>query len=182
MQHKQINLHSKRIKIILITTLLCVVGFSGCETDKYIFKSPIEEYNESIHKNIIGKWKLVGKSFAEYHQGLDLYPPDVDLTEENKYIEFIKIGDNRYGKYKSNMYPEEGYYVPTTFGICYYHSFNSLQDKSLKVGGYDYACFDDSYLHINNFKKLRLIKFSDAEWFEDHSVYNTYYFTKTEDK
>ena len=52
MQHKQINLRSKRIKTILITTLLCVVGFSSCHDDG---PTPLPDNTKQY---ILGKWIL----------------------------------------------------------------------------------------------------------------------------
>ena len=164
-----------RKQILIITTLLCVVGLTvACNhgDDVYRFKSPVEEYLPYFHNNIIGKWKLIAMYSNQEH-----FP-----VENDKYIEFTKIGNNKYGLFQSNMHPEEAYYILTMMGLCFYYSFDSLY-KSSKIGGWDYLFLDAGIAYnnpYNPFDTLRL--YSRDGWFGDNSIYTNYCFIRMEDE
>ena len=114
----------KTKKKFFFAALLCLFGSSGCVPEVDIV-SPEEMYCADAHNKIIGKWKLVGKSYNSHSK--DGY---VDITDDNKYIEFTKNGNNKYGNFMSNMQPQEAYYIVTMHGIYFYFSLDSLKKSS----------------------------------------------------
>ena len=158
-------------KILILTMLLCLIGFSKCVDHEPVnFVIPSERYCELTHNFLIGKWQLVGKSY-------DLNSKDgyVDVTDEGKYIEFTRIEDKKYGKFLSNMNPEEVYYIPTSPTICFYYSLDSLNKSSKLV---------DYYLLINTYYSPDTVRFGGNShgWFGDNSLYREYHFVKMEDE
>ena len=171
MKNKQINTHSKRIKIILMTALLCMMMFNTacmyCSYDDPHF-TPIEDYDADLQSKIIGKWKLVGKSINSAEDY-------TDAVEDDKYIEFTKIENSVYGNYISNMAPENLYYIVTkNIGIYFYTSLDShnIMHPDYRIPLLQLIPNDTLFLTFS----------VGSGWFDDKSKYIYYFFTKMENE
>jgi len=162
-------MHKTKMNFFLFAALLCLFGFSGCVPEVDIV-SPEEMYCADAHNKIIGKWKLVGKSYNLHSKG-----GYVNLTNKDKYIEFTKNGNNKYGNFISNMQPEEAYYITTMYGIYFYFSLDSLNKSSYLA---DYSFCHNLYNSLPD----TLILDNGQGWFAKCSMYKVYYFMKMEDE
>ena len=156
-------------KILIFTMSLCIIVFSGCMPEDN--PSPLERYDINVHNFLTGRWKLVGKSYKHYSK--DGY---VDITNSDKYVEFTKNGNSKYGNFLSNMYPMEAYYIPTSSIVFFYDSLKHL-NKSSESDLFDY------------FLLIYCAPFSDTlelgqsyGWFNEGLPYIYYYFIKMEDE
>lgn len=157
------------MKKLFAAMLLCMVSFTACDTGLPTYGSPEEEYSADAQNYILGKWKLVGKSIKDG----TLNSGYTDDIEKDIYIEFTKNGNNVYGNYTSNQYPEEAYYIVTGNSLYFYYSLDSLKKNSYL---FDAAFFHTAFSDIDSFRIL-----SPEGWFNDNSEYKVYYFTKMED-
>lgn len=156
--------------ILLLTALLCYVSFSSCENP--IYRPTLEEeYNDILHNSIVGKWKLVGKSI--YSSSYD-YTNDVEVCS----IKFTKFENNIFGKYTSNIFPKDLYYVVTALSsIIFYYSLEDFEFRDIDWRG-NFCNWGNVIMSTND--TLCLSFAVNAGWFNDKSKYTYYYFIKME--
>ena len=191
MKHKQINMRSKRIKIILITALLCVVGFSSCaDTDKPK-DSPLK-MDATWQNMIIGKWHYVGKCVSKESNEYIGY---TDIVESDKFMEFKKNSNLNYGYFISNMLFDTAYYVvsrqnfafDSIAGVRIYHFLTSIGSASIYnhnenyYFNYVYRDYSNDTLVVCKPSLSETLTNSFNELFQDSSEYEYYFFEKIQD-
>ena len=104
-------------KILIITTLLCLIGVSSCE---YPIEKVEIEMDSAMQKMIIGKWEMFGKNDALDSIGFG------GSVAPGMFITFYQDGS-----YTSNIGQETGYYIITNGSWLYFYPNKPHKDSTV---------------------------------------------------